>query len=36
EFSVERIKLPYDNEEFLLGFSEKHVPAKQLIFDKFL
>ncbi|MDU6180174.1 MAG: metallophosphoesterase, partial [Staphylococcus lugdunensis] len=26
----------YDNEEFLLGFSEKHVPAKQLIFDKFL
>lgn len=36
EFSVESIKLPYDNEEFLQGFDEKQVPAKQLIFDKFI
>ncbi|MDN8705140.1 metallophosphoesterase, partial [Staphylococcus aureus] len=36
EFSIERIKLPYDNEEYLQGFDEKQVPAKQLIFDHFL
>ncbi|PNZ24097.1 metallophosphoesterase [Staphylococcus petrasii] len=34
--SVERVKLAYDNEEFLQGFKEKKVPAKQLIFDQFL
>ncbi|PTG36889.1 metallophosphoesterase, partial [Staphylococcus cohnii] len=27
---------PYDNEEFIRGFKEKQVPAKELIFDKFL
>ena len=26
EFSIERIKLPYDNEEYLQGFDEKQVP----------
>ncbi|MDU4504367.1 MAG: metallophosphoesterase family protein [Staphylococcus warneri] len=36
EFSVERVKLPYDNEEFLQGFDEKHVPGKQFIFDYFI
>ena len=36
EFSIERIKLPYDNEEYLQGFDEKQVPAKQLIFEHFL
>ena len=36
EFSIERVKVPYDNEEFIRGFDEKQVPAKALIFDKFL
>lgn len=36
EFSFERVKVPYDNEEFIRGFNEKQVPAKELIFDKFL
>lgn len=36
EFSCERIKVPYDNEEFIRGFTEKQVPAKDLIFDKFI
>jgi len=36
EFSIERVKIPYDNEEFIRGFDEKQVPAKSLIFDKFL
>lgn len=36
EFSFERVKVPYDNEEFIRGFKEKQVPAKELIFDKFL
>jgi putative phosphoesterase len=36
EISFERVKIPYDNEEFLRGFKEKQVPAKELIFDKFL
>lgn len=36
EFSIERVKVPYDNEEFLRGFDEKQVPAKALIFDKFI
>ena len=35
EFSFERVKVPYDNEEFIRGFKEKQVPAKELIFDKF-
>ncbi|RIO66227.1 metallophosphoesterase, partial [Mammaliicoccus sciuri] len=30
------VKVPYDNEEFIRGFNEKQVPAKKLIFDKFL
>ena len=36
EFSIERVKVPYDNEEFIAGFDEKQVPAKSLIFDQFL
>lgn len=36
DISVERIKVHYDNEEFLLGFKEKQVPAKELIFEKFI
>ena len=36
EFSIERVKVPYDNEEFIRGFDEKQVPATALIFDKFL
>lgn len=36
EFSIERIKLPYDNEEYLQGFDEKQVPAKQLILNIFI
>lgn len=34
--SIERVKVAYDNEEFLRGFDEKQVPGKALIFDKFL
>ena len=33
---IERVKVTYDNEEFLRGFDEKQVPGKQLIFDKFI
>lgn len=33
---IERVKVAYDNEEFLKGFDEKQVPGKQLIFDKFI
>ena len=36
EIDVERVKVPYDNEEFLRGYVEKQVPGKDLIFDKFL
>ena len=34
--SIDRVKVAYDNEEFLRGFDEKQVPGKSLIFDKFL
>ena len=30
EFSVERVKLPYDNEEFLQGFDENMYQANNL------
>ena len=36
EFSIERIKLPYDNEEYLQGFDEKQVRPKQLILNIFI
>ncbi|MCD8911039.1 metallophosphatase family protein [Staphylococcus gallinarum] len=36
EIACDRIKVPYDNEEFLKGFDEKQVPGKALIFDKFI
>ena len=36
EFSIERIKLPYDNEEYLQGFDEKQVPAEATHFEHFL
>ena len=33
DISLERVKLAYDNEEFLEGFEAKQVPAKELIFE---
>ena len=36
DISLERVKLAYDNEEFLEGFEAKQVPAKELIFEKFM
>ena len=34
--SVERVKLAYNNEEFLAGFEEKQVPAREFIFKNFI
>ncbi|EHJ06632.1 metallophosphoesterase family protein [Staphylococcus simiae] len=34
--NIERVKLQYDDEEFIKGFKEKKVPATELIFDKFM
>ena len=34
--SVERVKLAYDDEEFLAGFKEKQVPAREFIFKNFM
>ena len=36
EFSIERIKLPYDNEEYLQGFDENTSASKQLILNIFI
>ena len=34
--AVERVKLDYDEEEFIEGFAEKQVPARDFIFKNFM
>ena len=36
DISIERVKVAFDNEEFLEGFEAKQVPARDFIFDKFI
>lgn len=36
EINVERVKLAYDDEEFIAGFKEKQVPATDFIFKNFM